>query len=187
MNEDKKILRDKFRAVRDTAKSEDKDNKIFNLTVESEFFRCADIIFAYFSVGSEADTLKIIHYALSEGKKVALPKCTDKKGAMDFYFIDDTDSSLEEGMFSLKEPDISSCEKAYASDNSLCIVPALAMDKDGYRLGYGGGYYDRFLSSFKGATVGLCYKECFCDELPRDKYDIRLDTIITDYKIYEIK
>ena len=187
MNEDKKALREKFRAVRKSAKSEDKDSKIFVLTVESDFFLCADTVFLYCSVGSEADTLRIINYALSAGKRVALPKCTDRNGSMDFYYITDTEKSLTDGMFSLKEPDSDVCDKAYATEASLCIVPALAVDKRGYRLGYGGGYYDRFLSSFKGIRAGLCYEECFCEELPYDEHDIRLNRIITDYKIYEIK
>lgn len=187
MKADKTFLRKKFKAVRSEAKSEDKDEKIFKLTVESDAFRDADIIFAYFSVGSEADTLRIIEYALSDGKDVAVPKCTDRNGTMDFYFINDINNSLKDGMFSLKEPDTAFCVKAHGTEKSFCIVPALAIDKDGYRLGYGGGYYDRYLSSFKGVTAGLCYEECFCEELPRDKYDIRLNMIITDYKIYETK
>ena len=144
-------------------------------------------IFIYYSVGSEADTLRIIRHALESGKRVALPKCTDRNGTMDFYFIDDIESSLTEGMFSLKEPDTLRCEKADSTVSSLCIVPALAADKSGYRLGYGGGYYDRYLSNFKGVTAVLCYEECLCDELPRDKYDISLNMIITESKIIELK
>ncbi len=187
MTADKKNLREKFRYVRSAVKSADKDNKIYELTTECEAFRKADAVFIYYSVGSEVDTLRIIQYALKQGKKVALPKCTDRKGSMDFYYICDTEKSLEDGMFSLREPDINVCEKAYGTEESLCIVPALAIDKSGYRLGYGGGYYDRFLTGFNGRTVGLCYEECLCDELPREKYDISLNMTITDNKIYELK
>lgn len=187
MTESKKILRKKFSALRKAVKSTDKDIGIFRKTAECEAFRNADTVFIYYSVGSEADTLRIIRHALESGKRVALPKCTDRNGTMDFYFIDDIESSLTEGMFSLKEPDTLRCEKADSTVSSLCIVPALAADKSGYRLGYGGGYYDRYLSNFKGITAVLCYEECLCDELPRDKYDISLNMIITESKIIELK
>ncbi len=187
MKEDKIFLRNKFRAVRGAAKSTEKDAEIFTLVTGCNAFVNADEIFTYYSVGSEADTVRIIRYALSEGKKVALPKCTDRNGSMDFYYISDSDASLTDGMFSLKEPDTDFCIKAQGTESSLCIVPALAIDKHGYRLGYGRGYYDRFLSNFKGITVGLCYEECLCDSLPFDKYDIRLNMIITDNKIFELK
>ncbi len=187
MTEDKVFLREKFRDVRSSVKSADKDNKIYELTTECETFRSADTVFIYYSVGSEADTTKIIQYALSYGKKVALPKCTDRNGSMNFYYIRGIENSLTDGMFSLKEPDAAVCVKAYSTEDSLCIVPALAIDKTGYRLGYGRGYYDRYLSSFKGKTAGLCYEECLCDKLPYDEYDISLNMIITDNKIYELK
>ncbi len=187
MTEDKAFLREKFRDVRSAVKSADKDIKIYEHTTECGVFRSAGTVFIYYSVGSEADTTKIIQYALSCGKKVALPKCTDRNGSMDFYYIRDIENSLTDGIFSLKEPDVAVCEKAYSTEDSLCIVPALAIDKTGHRLGYGRGYYDRFLSSFKGKTVGLCYEECLCDKLPHDKYDVSLNMIVTDNKIFELK
>ncbi len=187
ISEEKNLLRKEYRFVRGQVKSEAKDICIYERFISSDYYKTADTLFLYYSVKDEADTLKIILTALSDGKRVALPKCADKNGKMDFYFIDDLEDSLSDGAFSLKEPDVRVCSRAVTGENNLCVVPALAFDKSGHRLGYGGGYYDRFLSNFKGSTVGLCYKECLCDILPCEAHDLKVDVIITDNKIYELK
>lgn len=184
---EKSALRKKYSAIRADEKSEDKDYRICNSFIGSEAYKSSDTVFIYYSVRAEADTLKIINTALADGKKVALPKCTDTGGNMNFYFIDDVSKSLIDGYFGLKEPDPFFCKKAFLGNKDVCVVPAVAADKRGCRLGYGGGYYDRFLSKFKGRTVALCYEECICDELPCDDYDVKIDIIITDRKIYVTK
>ncbi|MBE6774664.1 MAG: 5-formyltetrahydrofolate cyclo-ligase [Ruminococcaceae bacterium] len=187
ISNDKAFLREKFRQIRSSVKAQEKDENIRSLFCASEIYRNAETLFIYYSVKNEVDTLKIIDLALKQGKKVALPKCTDRNGNMDFYFIESTDSSLTDGYFSLKEPNVSVCKKAAYSSKDVCVLPALACDKKGFRLGYGGGYYDRFLSRFEGKTVAFCYDECLCDELPTDRFDKKVDMIITDLKIYDLK
>ncbi len=181
------FLRNKFRMLRDAAKSEEKDEQIYKFLREFECFKSFESVFIYYSVKSEVDTLKTIRKALADGKKVALPKCTDRNGNMEFYFVNDIENSLTDAFFTLKEPDTSVCELAVPDEKSVFIVPGMAFDKKGYRLGYGGGYYDRFLSNFKGMKIGLCFEECLCDCLPSDEHDIKVDFIITDVKIYETK
>lgn len=187
MTVDKTALREKYRHIRKVCRSVEKDEIIFQLLIGSDEYIAAEKVFIYYSVGSEVNTVKIINDAIERGKRVALPKCTDNKGNMDFYFVKSIFSSLTDGMFSLKEPDVSVCERAVPGESDLCVVPALAFDKSGYRLGYGGGYYDRYLSVFNGKKIGLCYEECLCNMLPSDKYDIKVDMIITDRKIYKVK
>lgn len=187
ISSDKAYLREKYRHIRAAAKNEAKDDRICAFLLDSEIYKGADTLFIYYSVKSEVDTLKIISTALGEGKRVALPKCIDSYGSMEFYFIKSLETSLEDGYFSLKEPDVLTCEKADFGNNDVCILPAMACDRKGCRLGYGGGYYDRFLSRFNGKTLALCYEECLCDELPCDKYDKKVDMIITNMKIYELK
>ena len=186
INATKKSLRTFYRNVR--AQVIDRTNKnetIAEQLINSLQYKNADSIFAYWSVGSEVDTLKIIEKALRDSKKIALPKCTDENGNMTFFYLPSLDY-LVDGMYGIKEP----CEDYIADDftnTSLCIVPALSFDRCGYRLGYGKGYYDKFLSSFSGITVGLCYEECLCDELPRDSYDKKVNYIITNDKIYDLR
>jgi len=67
------------------------------------------------------------------------------------------------------------------------LVPCLAYDSYGYRIGYGKGYYDRFLSAFEGTKIGLCYSDFKLDKLPRGKYDVKLDVIITEKGVMVIK
>lgn len=187
MSELKALLREKYKKTRREEKSILSDEIITCKVLESEVYKNAETLFIYCSSGTEADTYGIIKDALSKGKKVALPKCTDKDGMMDFYIIKDLESSLNKGMFSIMEPDIEKCSRAVERDNSVCIVPGLAFDKCGYRLGYGKGYYDRFLSKFKGISIGLCYSACLCDGLPFNEYDCKVDMIITDNEFLSFK
>ena len=146
-------------------------------------YKKADKLFVYWSVGSEVDTHRIIEDALNRGKKVALPKCTDSQGNMQFYYINSL-TDLTEGMYGVMEPIADVIADDYTAE-SLCLVPALSFDSDGYRLGYGKGYYDRFLSRFTGVSFGLCYEESLSDKLPRDIYDKKVDYIVTNFKKYD--
>lgn len=183
INQDKKSLRAKYKAIRGKVENKEAlDERITELVLGSEFYKNCDKLFVYWSVGSEADTRKIIVRALCDGKKVALPKCTDDHGHMTFYYIESL-SDLTEGMYGIVEPRGDRTADDFTVD-SLCLVPALSFDSDGYRLGYGKGYYDRFLSIFPGVSIGLCYEECLTDFLPRDTYDKKVNYIITNKNQY---
>ncbi|MBR3988243.1 MAG: 5-formyltetrahydrofolate cyclo-ligase [Clostridia bacterium] len=161
------------------------DYEIESRIMCSTFYSEADIIFTYVSTDPEPDTLGIIHGAFANGKKVAVPKCTDK-GIMEFYLIDSV-NDLKKGKFGIMEPDESMCKKAVCTENSLCIVPGLSFDAQGYRLGRGGGYYDRFLKDFKGKSAGLCYHSFLRLTLPKDTFDIPVDILVTENFLREIK
>ncbi len=142
-----------------------------------QYSRC-DTVFTYVSKELEVDTYAIIRAAWANGKKVAVPKCVSNN-QLDFYYIESMDD-LEEGTFGVKEPIVDRCQKVTDLSKGLCIVPGLSFDAEGYRLGYGKGYYDRFLSKFGGDTVGLCYSNCIKWKLPHGKYDRAVDVIVTD-------
>lgn len=142
-----------------------------------QYAKC-DTVFTYVSKDLEVDTYAIIRAAWANGKKVAVPKCIEDS-KMDFYYIESMDD-LEDGSFGVKEPVESKCKKVADLSRGLCIVPGLSFDAEGYRLGYGKGYYDRFLSKFGGETVGLCYSNCIKWKLPHGKYDRAVDVIVTD-------
>ncbi len=143
-----------------------------------QYFKCS-VIFTYVSKDIEVDTYAIIRAAWANGKKVAVPKCIQSNREMEFYFISSMDD-LEEGAFGVMEPISERCEKVTDFSKGLCIVPGLSYDAEGYRLGYGKGYYDRFLAKFGGETVGLCYSNCIKWKLPHGKYDRPVDMIVTD-------
>lgn len=182
----KSELRKQLLAVR--KKVEDKklkDNSITDSLIACESFKNAKVILLYASLEDEISTDKCITFALEHGKSVALPVCTDKNGNMDYYLIDSL-NQLKIGSFGVREPDISLCKKITCFDNSLCVVPGIAFDKSGFRLGYGKGYYDRFLSSVNIYSIGLCYDDLLIDNLPLNEYDIPVDLIITENKILKI-
>lgn len=184
--EDKIHLRRKYREIRgNIADSNELSKVICQLLLESDFYTDADIIYTYWATGSEVATRMIIDKALSDNKLVALPRCSDKNGNMRFYYINSADD-VTEGMYGITEPSGNS-EAIDFTDKSLCIVPGLSFDSEGFRLGYGKGYYDRFLSSFSGVTAGLCYDVCLADFLPRNEFDKKVDYIVTNTKIYDLR
>ncbi len=157
---------------------EQKDREICRRLTELEEYKNAKTVLLYAALPDEVNCDEVISAALSEGKKVALPKCLDKNGHMKYYFITST-ADLKAGSFSLREPD-ESCKEVTDFSSSICVVPAVCFDKKNYRLGYGGGYYDRFLKNFFYISVGLCYNELIQENLPADEYDIPVSLVITD-------
>lgn len=146
------------------------DNDIFERI--KPFLDKASAVFVYASTETEVDTRRIISYCLEHGITTALPVSGDTE--LTFYCIDSTDD-LKTGRFGIDEPKRE--KAAVADERTLCVVPALCADGNGYRLGYGRGYYDRFLSGFCGVSVILCYRS-FKREIPREAHDIKADFTI---------
>ena len=171
----KKELRDKYRQMRrdmsDKIKSEC-DNKIFTRLIDIESYKNSTLVLTYVSTDIEVDTIKFIEYALKDNKTVAVPRCINGTRDMDFYIIKSIDD-LESGSFSVLEPIPKKFKKLNKFDNAFCIVPALVYDSYGYRLGYGKGYYDRFLSSHTNMfRVGIGYCCCMVTKLIHGHFDV---------------
>lgn len=152
--------------------------------IAQEFFRStsytrSNVILTYVSTAIEVDTKEIILTALADGKRVACPRCIDGTRNMDFYYISSWDD-LSKRSFGVLEPEADESMLYTTADRPICIVPGLAFDHWGYRLGYGKGYYDRFLAGYKGWTVGLCYSSCIEYKLPHGRYDRPVDRLITE-------
>lgn len=180
----KKELRIKYKDIRsDVEEASVKNDEITRKFIQSDLFRSFGKLFLYYPSGSEVSTVKIAEIAFSEGKKVAFPRCINRCGSMEFRFID-TFSDLTDGMFGLTEPDVKRSTLAEPDSDTLIVVPALAFDTAGHRLGYGGGYYDRYLSRFSCFTVGLAFSDCLCNSLPSNEYDVKINCLITDSKIH---
>lgn len=158
----------------------DLDAKIAQKLLDSEMYKTCDDLLVYVSFGIEVDTLEIIRQALAE-KNVYCPRCVEGTNIMEFYKVSSF-ADLQQGSYGILEPPINSDTLNGFGKNALCVVPALSYDKKGYRLGFGKGYYDRFLSGFDGVSVGICYDNCLIDELPSDKFDICVDHLITENK-----
>lgn len=153
------------------------DSEIFNKLIHCKEYVESDLIFVYVSVGSEIDTAEIIDYSFNGSKRVAVPFC--RNGRMDFYEIRSTDE-LTASQFGIPTVDIADRTAVEMTDNTLCIVPALCLDISGNRLGYGGGYYDRFLRENDINHVCLVRKDFIVDNLPSEDFDFQIKKYITD-------
>lgn len=173
--EDKKLLRKKFSEIRKNIpdKSE-KDILIRKAFLEN--LKNTDTILLYASFGSEIDTLSIAG-ELFGNYTVAFP-VSHKDGVMTFHVVKSPDE-LHKGMYGIYEPD-ASLPQPVITDKTLCVLPGLAFMTDGSRLGYGGGYYDRFLEKYPQIhKIALSYEELITENLPVMFHDIRADYIVT--------
>ncbi|MBQ2756561.1 MAG: 5-formyltetrahydrofolate cyclo-ligase [Oscillospiraceae bacterium] len=182
IREYKRSIREKYKKIRADISPEERALKTAAITSRlyslRQYQNC-DTLLIYVSIGSEVDTLDIITTALADGKRVAVPLSIPETRAMTFYYISSPDD-LAPGTYGVPEPDPQKLEAAENFSSCLCIVPALVYDIHGYRMGYGKGYYDRFLSKFPGYKLGLAFDECTCSHLPRGKFDTAVDLIVTD-------
>lgn len=175
----------RFREQLSPGQKADLDAKIRLRMFSLKEYGRAGVIYTYVSKPLEVDTFSVIKTAIADGKKIAVPRCLPETLGMEFYEIPSLDV-LESGCYGVLEPDPDRCRPARNTENAVCIVPGLSFDSKGYRLGYGKGYYDRFLADFKGVTVGLCYSGCIRWNLPHGYYDRPVDVLITDKYIRRI-
>lgn len=182
VNEQKKQLRKAMLQKRkELSESETavKNSAITEKLLSLAKVQSAELILPFVSAKGEVGTREFIARCFDAGKTVAVPRCIDGSN-MEFCVIHTFDD-LEKGMYGIDEPK-EYCEviKAENAENSVLIVPALCFDTKGYRLGYGKGYYDRFISRYSGFTVGVCYSEFIADDIPIDEYDRCVDIVITE-------
>ena len=171
----RRVLLEKRRAMSRDARTA-ADQRITESVCGSAAFQNAQTIFCFWSLPEEPDTAEIIACARACGKRVAFPRCAVSDRTMQFFLVDD-DSQMQSGAYGIAEPS-PSCPLAVPQSTDLCIVPALAADADGSRLGYGGGYYDRYLASHSMQSVCICYDIPRSEPLPADSWDVRTDAVI---------
>lgn len=185
ISEQKKALRTKCKEKRkNEVQKEEKDRLILNSFKSSDVYKNNDVFFVYVSTKIEVGTHELIRQMLSDGKKVACPVSNTADCSMEFYYISSFDD-LKVGAYNILEPDAKLCKKAEPKDGQVCVVPGLAFDKTGARLGFGKGYYDRFLCKSKMQRCALCFQNCIEQKVPCDEFDIKVDFIFTEEKIYK--
>lgn len=171
----KEELRQKYLIIRKDIKNKDKKDKlIFDKVINNPQVQSSDLILIYVSLIDEVDTINIINYFI-KSKQIAVPKI--ENNTMNFYYIKSL-NELKKGTFNVLEPQTK--DKVTDFSNSVSITPGICFSKDNYRIGYGKGYYDKFYKKHHIYSIGLCYKECLLDSIPKDKNDIPVDEIITN-------
>ena len=160
----------------------DWDKVIFDKVINSNYYKEAKSIFVFVSFGTEVDTHKIINHALANGKTICVPKIPSKKVGIEIYKINSFDD-LKEGYFKVLEPK-DNCPLASGDDMDLILMPGLAFDRDGGRIGYGAGFYDRFLEKMivNVDKIAIAYDFQLMDNVPTNELDVRIDGIITQEK-----
>lgn len=175
-------LRAEYLARRAAMPAEEKqarDEKICRLIITSASFRYAETILAFSPRKNEIDIRPLLVHVLEAGKKLALPRC-EGEHLMTYRYVTSLDA-LAPGAYGILEP--SAEAPVFREDpghSSLCLVPGVVFDRQGYRIGYGGGYYDKFLQDFHGSVAGLIYRDHIIQSLPHGRYDRALPIMITE-------
>ncbi|MBR5134772.1 MAG: 5-formyltetrahydrofolate cyclo-ligase [Clostridia bacterium] len=185
----KQELRERYKEQRramETADKQKKDRRISDAVRRLWQYQSCRTLLCYVSTAIEVDTRMIIKRALEDGKRVAVPRCVPGTRLMEFYYIESLDELLP-GSFGVDEPNPDPSRLLTDMSEGLCLVPALSYDLSGYRLGYGKGYYDRYLAAFGGSLVGLCYGDCVERHLPHGRYDRPVETLVTEQYIRRIR
>ena len=175
-------MREQSKAWRRSLSAEEKralDDRITDRLCGTWQYRRCRTLLVYVSTAIEVDTHALIARALADGKQVAVPRCVPGTRDMEFYFIQSEDE-LSPGMFGVPEPHPEPSRRLRDMRSGLCLVPALWYDWRGYRLGYGKGYYDRFLAGFSGTVMGIEYSRCVCRSLPHGRFDRRVELLVTE-------
>ena len=183
---EKQRLREERLAARETLSEQERcalDGCITQKLLATPEYAEAATVLTYVSVSSEVSTRMFIEGALHDGKTVAVPRCLPGH-RLEFVAISSLDQ-LAPAPFNLLEPpkDLSALTEDQMN-NSICIVPALLVDTKGYRLGYGAGFYDRFLSTYLCKKICLAYQQNLSKtELPHTAFDVAVDMVITESDI----
>ncbi|MFO8068488.1 MAG: 5-formyltetrahydrofolate cyclo-ligase [Alkalibacterium sp.] len=146
---------------------------------ESSLWKQAHSIGITLSTKKEWDTKTIIERAWIEGKKVCIPKAIHQTRALHFYEITSF-LQVERGYFDLLEPVVSETERIDKALIDLMIVPGLIFTRSGYRIGFGGGFYDRFLEDYENTTVSLLHTNQLVDSFPIESHDIPVQYLVTE-------
>lgn len=154
------------------------DSALFSNAAITSQFQKAKTILCYYPIRKEPNVIPLVRHAQDLGKTIAFPISHVEERRLSFHAVSDV-SELVVGAYGIPEP-LKDLPEITDFSNSLCLVPALAFDKNGRRLGYGGGYYDRFLSSFDGISMGLAYSLFYVESLPTEAHDATVDIIITE-------
>ncbi len=155
------------------------ENDLQDHLFDSLLWNEADCIGVTVSSEREWDTRTIIEKAWEEGKRVCVPKSDHQTKGLDFYELTSF-NQLEKGYFGIEEPLPEKTKRLNPEEIKLLIVPGLIFTPAGYRIGYGGGYFDRFLSDFKGPTVSLLHSNQLVDSFPIEPHDVPVDFLITE-------
>jgi len=177
----KQMIRQNIKQLRDNMSKEEIDNHSSIITTKliDTLNTTKQSYLIYNSFGSEVKTNELIEYLLNKGNKIYLPKIQGEN----MYPVEyNNNTELKKNNFGILEPS----GPFTKINNFTCIMPLIAIDTQGNRIGYGKGYYDKFLKNKKCLKIGICYDYQIINTTPKDEYDIPLDMIITEKRIINL-
>lgn len=178
-------MRKEYKLIRNNVNNKiEKSIDIVNKLIRNKGFQKAKFLAIYKSFGAEVDTTELINYSINVGKTVVLPKVEGDE--LKFYKVNSINENFIKSEFGIDEPlgdKRNFIDKTYID---LVIVPGLCFDKEKKRLGFGRGYYNRYLKGENLKTIGICFDEQILEKemLPVTKYDVKINEIITDKRSY---
>ena len=180
---EKQRLREEHLAAREALSEQERsvlDDRITQKLLAISEYVEATTVLTYVSVSSEVSTRMFIECALRDGKTVAVPRCLPGH-CLEFVAITSLDQLIAAPFGLLEPPKELPALTEEQMNASICIVPALLVDIKGYRLGYGAGFYDRFLSTYPGKKICLAYQQNLSRTmLPHTTFDVAVDEVITE-------
>lgn len=184
--EEKKVLRNKVLEIRDSLDNSEKeimDTKIFNELINTELYKKASNIFIYISFSNEINTINIIEKAFEDRKNIFIPKVYKDEKSMKAIKLNSFDE-LKKNSMGILEP-IDDSDYIEKENIDLIVVPGVVFDNECNRIGYGGGYYDRYLNEIKSKEnkIALAYDLQVVDKIECEAHDIKVDYIITNTRI----
>lgn len=162
---------------------EEKSRVIQKQVTELEEIRLASTLMVFLSFGSEVLTDDLIRWCWGEGKRIVVPFCRLESRELTACRIDGFDE-LEPGHYGIRAPKEGLLRPVEGGEIEVILVPAVAFDRRGYRVGYGGGYYDRFLPAApQAAKIGVAFSSQIIEEIPVDVHDLPVDVIVTEREV----
>jgi len=163
----------------------EKSNRIVANLLSLEEFKESKAIFLYISFGSEVNTHGLIR--LLFGKKRVFVPVVDKEKKEIFISELREWKELSSGAYGILEPKKEHIRKGNVKEVEIAIVPGIAFDEEGYRIGYGGGYYDKLLKKMDGGKIGIAYDFQVLKKLPHEDHDVKMDKIVTEKRILSFR
>jgi len=184
---EKDVLRSKFIALRRAmteAERTKKSEAICRIVTAHNQFHEASVIALYSPIRHEVDTEGIFHAARRLEKTTAYPLVSKERNMLRFFSVDEQDRLIP-GTYGVREPDARCTPEIALHELDMIVVPAVSLDMDGFRLGYGGGYYDRLLSdpSTRAHSTAIVYDFQVVERLPRNEHDAPVDRIVTENRV----
>lgn len=156
--------------------------------VKLEIYRQAETVLGYMNFGAEFGSELWIAQVLADGKRLALPRVNRHTNQLDMYWVDDLENQLEPGLWGIREPVVERCERLGAlNEVEFALLPGVAFTREGTRLGYGGGFYDKLLARQGGGTqahrpalAAAAFALQIVEAIPQEATDVEVEWIITE-------